>query len=65
MSEQKSDKNKGEKKFEDDNPLKVKCPFCGENTTLILDPKQISDKKTTHICLICGQTFEYIKQQEK
>ena len=59
-----SDSNKIDRNSEEENPLKVKCPICGENTTLIIDPKQISDDKTLHICLICGQTFEYINRKE-
>ena len=61
MENEKLDNNKSQK---DDNPLKVRCPFCGKYTTIILDPKQISDKKSTHICLICGQSFEYINQRK-
>ena len=43
-----------------DNPLNVVCPVCGLNTTVILDPKQVSVKKSLHLCLVCGRVFEYI-----
>ena len=42
------------------NPLNVVCPVCGLNTAVILDPKQVSDKKSLHLCLVCGHVFEYI-----
>lgn len=56
------DKQKSEKKEQnlDDNPLSVVCPVCRLNAAVILDPKQVSDKKSLYLCLVCGHVFEYI-----
>ena len=53
-------KSKQNEQISAENPLNVICPVCGLNTAAILDPKQISDKKSLHLCLVCGYVFEYI-----
>jgi len=45
--------------------LKAVCPACKTNSTLILDHKKINDEKSMHLCLICGQVFDYNKKNNK
>ncbi len=55
---------KDEKNFPIENPYAVKCPACGLYSTIILDPKKVSDEKSSRLCLVCGHLFEYFNQTE-
>lgn len=58
------DKNKVEKNLLIENPFAVKCPACGLYSSVVLDPKKISDEKTIRLCLVCGHLFEYFNQPQ-
>jgi CRISPR/Cas system-associated protein Cas10 (large subunit of type III CRISPR-Cas system) len=57
VNEEQTDQNN---KFIENKPEGKECPHCRMKTTILLDPKQISDKKSMNLCLVCGQVFEYI-----
>jgi transposase-like protein len=37
------------------------CPFCLSGSTLPVDHKKSTGEKSFYLCLVCGQTFEYVK----
>jgi transcription elongation factor Elf1 len=44
--------------------LKVNCPNCNGGSAIPIDHKKAGQDKSLYLCLVCGETFEYVKPAE-
>jgi transposase-like protein len=58
-------KKQNNKNSADITPPKIFCPYCKSDSTNPIDPKKAFGKKSFYICLVCGETFEYEREDSK